>query len=305
MNTPNVLVTGSSGLIGTALVDRLPGEGYTPVPLPRRKEGESAPEGPWWDPPEGPVELEPAGPLRAVVHLAGAGIADKSWSRARKKVLRESRVDATRALSTALAALPEDRRPEAMVMASGVGFYGDTGDTLVDEDTPRGTGYLADLAADWEAAADPAREAGIRVVALRLGMVLSSEGGALDKMLTPFKLGAGGPIGSGRQYVSWITLPDAVSAFITLLGREDVRGPVNGVAPGCVPQKTFAKELGRAIRRPTIVPMPAFAAKLAFGEMAKELLLAGQRAEPKRLLALRFPFRHPDLRTAFPAIGVG
>jgi len=301
---PAVLVTGASGLIGAALRARLPAEGYRAIPLARRAEGAPAPSGPWWSPPAGGIDIAAVGPLRAVIHLAGAGIAERSWSSARKRVLRESRVDATRLLAGALAALPPDDRPECLLMTSGIGFYGDCGDELLTEESPLGRGFLAELARDWEAAAEPARAAGIRVVALRLGMVLSPAGGALAKMLPIFRLGLGGPLGSGRQYVSWITLPDAVSALLFLLGREDVSGAVNAVAPGAVPQRVFARELGRALRRPAFLPAPAPALRLGFGEMASELLLAGQRVEPRRLLALRFPFRHPELRTALPAIGV-
>jgi hypothetical protein len=301
---PAVLITGASGLIGGALVARLPAEGYRPIPLPRRAEGSPAPSGAWWSPPAGGIELAGVGPLRAVVHLAGAGIAERSWTSARKRVLRESRIDSTRLLAGALAALPPGDRPECLVMTSGIGFYGDRGDELLTEESAPGRGFLAELAHDWEEAAEPARAAGIRVVALRLGMVLSPAGGALAKIIPLFRLGLGGPLGSGDQYVSWITLPDAVSALLLLLGREDVRGAVNAVAPGAVPQRVFARELGRALRRPAFLPAPAPALRLALGAMASELLLASQRVEPTRLLALRFPFRHPELRTALLAIGV-
>jgi len=189
-------------------------------------------------------------------------------------------------------------------MTSGIGFYGDRGDELLTEESSLGRGFIAELARDWENAAEPARAAGIRVVVLRLGMVLSPAGGALRKMLPFFRFGIGGPIGSGRQYVSWITLPDAVSAFLFVLGQREVAGALNAVAPGAVPQRVFARELGRALRRPAFLPAPALGLRLAFGEMARELLLSGQRAEPTRLYALRFPFRHPELRTALPAIGV-
>ena len=256
------------------------------------------------DPPAGKVVLDPALPLRSVIHLAGAGIADKLWTKERKGVLRESRVDATRTLALALAALPPKDRPESMVMASGIGIYGSRGDELLTEESSDGDGFLATLARDWEDAAEPARAAGIRVVAVRLGMVLSPSGGALKKMLTPFRLGLGGRIGNGLQNVSWIALPDAVGVFLTMIGREDVQGPVNGVAPGCLIQRAFARELGQALRRPTVLPVPALAVKLLFGEMGKELLLSGQRVEPTRLFAIRYPFRYPHLEGALPAIGV-
>ena len=282
----HVLVTGASGLLGTALMERLPGEGYRPFRLERKK-GDAKPEGASWDPPAGKIVLDPALPLRSVIHLAGAGIADKLWTEKRKKLLRESRVDATHGLATALAALPPESRPESLIMASGIGIYGDRGKEVLTEESSDGTGFLAELARDWEDAADPAREAGIRVVSVRLGMVLSPAGGALAKMLTPFRLGLGGRIGSGLQGVSWIALPDAVGIFLMLVGREDVSGPINGVSTGFTTQRAFADCLGRAVRRPTVLPLPSFAVKAMFGEMGREILLAGQRVEPTRLLALK------------------
>jgi uncharacterized protein (TIGR01777 family) len=304
MAAPAVLLTGASGMIGRAVAERFPDEGYRVVPLSRRRPGEPPPDGAWWDPPAGEVALAPAGPLRAVVHLAGAGVANRPWTRARRLVLRSSRVDATRRLCEALAELPGESRPAALIHASGIGYYGDRGDELLTEASSLGSGFLAELARDWEAAAEPARAAGIRVVALRFGMVLSPSGGPLGAMLPIFRFGLGGRLGGGRQYVSWITLPDAVTAIAALIGREDIAGPVNGVAPGALPQRAFARELGRALRRPAILPAPAFALRLALGSLASELLLAGQRVEPTRLLACQFPFRHPELRTALPAIGV-
>ncbi|MGA1201352.1 MAG: TIGR01777 family oxidoreductase [Planctomycetota bacterium] len=298
---PNILITGSSGLLGRALAARLPGDGFAVHPLSRTRSDQSC----WWDPPHGEVHLGSSLPLRSVLHLAGAGIADRPWTKERKRVLRESRVDATRTLCEALARLPEGQRPESLIMASGIGIYGDRGDEILREESAPGRGTLAELAVDWEAAADPAREAGIRVVVLRLGMILSREGGALGKMLTPFRLGLGGPIGSGRQFVSWIALPDAVSLFRAMIDRPDIRGPLNAVAPGCVSQRTFANALGKALGRPSFLPLPSLAVRAMFGEMGQELLLAGQRVEPARLLSLKHPFRYPHLEDALPAIGVG
>ena len=298
---PNVLITGASGLIGSALGEFLPQEGYLPIPLARKK-GDTAPDGAWWDPPSGDVKLDAALPLRSVIHLAGAGIADGLWTKARKKILWESRVDATRGLAEALAALPEESRPASMICASGIGYYGHRGQEVLNEDSSKGEGYLADLAAAWEEAAEPARAAGIRVVSLRFGLVLSADGGPLKAMLRPFRLGLGGPLGNGRQMVSWITLHDALRVILTLIEREDVSGVVNGVAPGAVTQGEFAKALGKELGRPAFLPAPGFALKLILGEMAQELLLGGQRVEPTRLYAIRFPFRYPDLASAFPAL---
>ena len=303
MSRPKILITGASGMIGTSLTERLPGEGFEVMAL-ARKSGDAAPTaGAWWDPPNGAVHLDGALPLRSVIHLAGAGIADRNWTKERKRILRESRVEATHALATALAALPESQRPESLIMASGIGIYGNRGEELLREESSVGTGFVAELARDWEAAAEPARAAGIRVVILRLGMVLSAGGGALAKMLTPFRLGLGGPIGNGRQYVSWITLPDAVSLFRWMIDRPDLRGAFNAVA-STTSQRTFARELGKALRRPAVLPLPSPAVKLIFGEMGEELLLGGQRVEPARLLSLKFPFRHPQLAEALPAVGI-
>ena len=189
-----------------------------------------------------------------------------------------------------------------MICASGIGYYGNRGRELLNEESSKGEGYLSDLAAAWEEAAEPAREAGIRVIFLRFGLVLSADGGPLKAMLRPFRLGLGGPLGNGRQMVSWITLHDALRVIAMLIEREDVSGVVNGVAPGSVTQGEFAKALGKELGRPAFLPAPRLALKLILGEMAEELLLSGQRVEPTRLYALRFPFRYPDLSSAMPSL---
>ena len=282
-------VTGATGLVGSALLPALEGAGHEAVGL-RRGAGDSAGP-PSWDPATGSVAA--GGPLDAVVHLAGENIAGGRWNAARKARIRDSRVEGTGALCRGLAAL--DPRPATLVCASAVGFYGDRGDERLDESSPAGSGFLADVCQEWEAAAAAAREAGIRVVHLRIGIVLTPAGGALGQMLLPFKLGVGGVIGSGRQFMSWIALDDLVAAILHAAVTDGLEGPVNAVAPNPASNAEFTKTLGRVLGRPTILPMPAFGARLAFGEMADHLLLGGARVEPSRLLETGFQFGYPDL----------
>ena len=282
-------VTGATGLVGSALLPALEGAGHEAVGL-RRGAGDGAAP-PSWDPATGSVAA--GGPLDAVVHLAGENIAGGRWNAARKARIRDSRVEGTGALCRGLAAL--DPRPATLVAASAVGFYGDRGDERLDESSPAGTGFLADVCQEWEAAAAPAREAGIRVVHLRIGIVLTPAGGALGQMLLPFKMGGGGVIGSGRQFMSWIALDDLVAAVLHAAVTDGLEGPVNAVAPNPASNAEFTKTLGRVLGRPTILPMPAFGARLAFGEMADHLLLGGARVEPSRLLETEFQFGYPDL----------
>jgi uncharacterized protein (TIGR01777 family) len=287
-----VAITGASGLVGGALSRALTGAGWTVLPLVRRhpRPGEAR-----WDPDTGRVDTASLEGIGAVVHLAGASIGVR-WTPARKRRIRHSRVDGTRVLAEALASLRQP--PPVLVGASGVGLYGDRGDDVVSEADPPGAGFLADLGQEWEAAADPARRAGIRVAHARLGIVLSPDGGALQRMLLPFRLGLGGRMGSGRQWMSWITLDDAVAAFRFLVERDDQAGPFNAVAPHPVRNADFARALGAALGRPAIVPVPGFLLELLFGEMAREALLAGQRAVPARLSDAGFAFRDPDLLPA-------
>lgn len=282
-------VTGATGLVGSALLPVLAGAGHEAVGL-RRGAGDAA-GSPSWDPATGSVAA--GGPLDAVVHLAGENIAGGRWTAARKARIRDSRVEGTGALCRGLAAL--DPRPATLVAASAVGFYGDRGDERLDESSPAGTGFLADVCQEWEAAAAPAREAGIRVVHLRIGIVLTPAGGALGQMLLPFKMGVGGVIGSGRQFMSWIALDDLVAAVLHAAVTDGLEGPVNAVAPNPATNAEFTKTLGRVLGRPTILPMPAFGARLAFGEMADHLLLGGARVEPTRLGETGFQFGYPDL----------
>jgi uncharacterized protein (TIGR01777 family) len=229
----------------------------------------------------------------AVVHLAGENIAAQRWTEAFKKRFLDSRLRGTHLLCQTLAGLAS--KPAVLVSASATGYYGDRGAEPVDESSPPGRGFLADVCQQWEVATHPARDANIRIVNLRIGVVLSRDGGALNKMLTPFRLGLGGVIGSGQQYLSWIALDDLVSAIQHALSAAAMSGPVNAVAPGAVTNREFTKTLGRVLKRPTIFAMPAFAARLAFGEMADEMLLSGARVEPRALSAAGFEFTHSQL----------
>ena len=293
-----VAVSGASGLVGSALVASLEAGGHRVIPLVRRapRPGEDALG---WDPSSGAIA--PAGPAvaDAVVHLAGDSIMGLRWTAQKKRRIRESRTTATRLLVQTLTRLPKP--PAVLVCASGIGYYGSRGDEVLTEESRSGTGFLAELARDWEAATAASIAQGIRVVNLRLGMVLSVKGGALAKMLTPFRLGLGGVIGDGAQWMSWIALDDVTGAIRHALSTDGLRGPVNAVAPAPVTNAEFTRTLGRVLGRPTLVPLPAFAARLALGEMADELLLTSQRVVPARLQASGYAFRHPTLEGAFRA----
>jgi hypothetical protein len=234
--------------------------------------------------------------LDAIVHLAGEPIASGRWNAIKKARIRDSRVQGTRLLCDALSHV--SRPPAALICASAIGYYGDRGDEVLTESSSNGTGFLAEVCRDWEVATEPARQKGIRVVNTRFGVILSTGGGALAKMLTPFKMGVGGIIGSGRQYMSCISIDDCVGAIVHALNTNSLSGPVNVVGPAPVTNRVFTKTLGKILERPTIFPMPAFAARLAFGEMADELLLGSQRVEPKKLLESGYSFRQGDLETA-------
>lgn len=292
-----IVVTGGSGLVGAALVSYLRSQGHTVACAVRHGAGgdtlNAVEDGTPWDVSTGELRCDD---VDAVVHLAGENIASRRWSAAQMEAIRSSRVGATRALCERLAS--RERKPKVLVVASAVGFYGDRGTTPVDETSDRGTGFLADVCAEWEAATAPAVDAGIRVVHLRFGMILDPNEGALARMLTPFKLGAGGRIGSGEQMVSWVTREDAVRAAAFALFNEAVEGPINVAAPNPVANAEFTRALGRALRRPTILPMPAFMARLAFGRMADELLLSGAAVRPSKLLEHGFEFEHPTIDVA-------
>ncbi|MCE2543527.1 MAG: TIGR01777 family oxidoreductase [Acidobacteria bacterium] len=287
----NVLVSGSSGLIGSALVPALSADGHAVRRL-RRAPGAGA-DATSWNPDDGTFAAGALDGLDAVVHLAGENIAGGRWTASRKSRIRDSRVEGTRRLCAALAAL--ETPPRVLVAASAIGFYGDRGDALLDESAAPGIGFLPEVSRSWEAAAAAAREAGIRVVHLRIGIVLSPAGGALGQMLLPFKLGVGGVLGSGEQYMSWIALDDLVGIVRHALADESLSGPVNAVAPRAVTNREFTRTLGQVLRRPTILPAPAFALRIALGEMADALLLASTRVDPAALRGGSFEFLHPEL----------
>lgn len=289
----NILVTGASGFVGQAVVLHLTEKGHRVVPL-RRAAGVNE-AGPTWNPLAGQVRLQPAGELAAVIHLAGENIAQR-WTAAAKARIRASRVDATRLLCEALAALPQP--PKVLVCASATGFYGDRGDELLDEKSAPGTGFLPEVCQAWEMAAEPARQRGIRVVHLRLGIVLARHGGALAKMLPAFRLALGGRLGTGRQYWSWIALEDLLRVVELALADEILTGAVNAVSPEAATNTRFTSALGRALHRPAFLPVPAFAVKLLCGAMGPEALLASARVRPARLLERGFTFRLPGLDAA-------
>ena len=288
-----VLVTGSSGLIGSALVPALRGAGHSVVRLVRERPGADAAR---WHPDDGSLDRSALDGVDAVVHLAGENIAAGRWTAKQKARIRNSRVRGTALLARAMR--ERDTKPKVFLSGSAVGFYGDRGAEFLDETSARGLGFLADVCAEWEAAARPAADAGVRVVNLRTGIVLSGEGGALRKMLPPFRVGLGGPVGPGTQYMSWIAIGDLVGALLHLLVTESVTGAVNLVAPNAATNREFTTALGRVLRRPTVFRVPGFALRLALGEMADEMLLASIRAQPARLAASGYRFRYPELEAA-------
>lgn len=292
-----ILVSGSTGLVGSSLIPFLTTGGHEVKALvrPGTSRASATPGAATWDPAKGSIDESALTGIDAVVHLAGESIAQGRWTAEKKRRIRESRVGSTRLLSETLAKLPQ--RPSTLVCASAIGFYGDRGDEVLTEESNTGSGFLAEVCREWEAATQPAADAGIRVVNLRFGVILSGGGGALRQMLTPFKLGVGGKIASGRQYMSWVTLDDVVGAIHHALMTDSLRGPVNVVSPQPVTNAEFTKTLGRVLGRPTIFPMPGFAARLALGEMADELLLSSQRVQPGKLRASGYNFRHTELET--------
>ena len=289
-----MVVTGSSGLVGGALVPFLTTGGHEVVRLVRR--APTARDEARWDPEAGTIDVAALEGRDAVVHLAGANIAGGRWTEARKRRLRASRVAPTRLLAEALAGLT--KKPKVLVSASAVGYYGSRGDAWLTETDPPADDFLGRLSVEWERAAEPAARAGVRVVHLRTGVVLSPAGGALGKMLLPFKAGLGGVLGPGTQFMSWIAMDDMVGAIGHLLGRDDLAGPVNLVAPEPVTNAVFTKALGRVLGRPTFAPAPAFLLRLALGEMADAALLGSIRVRPERLLASGYRFRFPELEGA-------
>lgn len=293
-----ILVTGASGLLGSTLSPLLTTGGHEVIRMGREKS--NLPDVITWNPAKDQLDKAKFENFDAVVHLAGENIAGARWNPEVKSRIRDSRVKGTRFICEELAKLK--KKPEVLVCASAIGYYGDRGDEVLTEASSAGTGFLADVCKEWEAAAQPARDAGIRVVHLRFGMILSPKEGALAKMLLPFKMGAGGVVGSGKQYWSWVSVDDAASMCLFAISKPELNGPVNAVAPQAVTNAEFTKVLGKVLSRPTILPMPAFGAKLALGEMAEALILSSARVAPAVLEKAEFPFRHPTLEVALRAL---
>lgn len=289
---PTILVAGATGLVGTALVESLRSRGDRVRRLVRHRPqslGDFA-----WDPETGQIPSEAMEGVDAAVNLCGAGIADARWTPERRRILRSSRMDPAHAVSDACVRF----KVPVLVNASATGFYGDRGDEILDERSPSGGGFLADTCVAWEHALRAAEEGGVRVAKARLGVVLAPKGGALGAMLPAFRLGVGGPLGSGRQWFAWIHLDDVVAGFLHLLDNAEARGPHLLVAPGQVRQKEFASALGRALRRPAFLPAPACLLRLALGGMAQELLLSSQRCVPAELTRQGFQWKQPSIDAA-------
>ena len=289
-----LLVSGASGFIGSALTPHLRAEGHEVISLRRRTDG--TPPSPWWDPKRGLINLPGAATLDAVVHLAGENIVGR-WTEAKKRKVFDSRVEGTRLLARAVAELPN--KPRAFISASAIGYYGNRGNELLDETSPPGTGFLADVCRAWEDAALPAANAGIRVAFLRFGLVLGASGGPLAKMLPIFRLGLGGPLGNGQQYWSWVSIDDLVAAVSFTLSHDDIHGPVNVVAPKPVTNSEFTATLAQVLRRPAFFRVPALALRLVFGRApANEMFLASVRVQPKVLQKHGYAFRYAELEPA-------
>lgn len=288
----NILLTGASGLIGSALVESLHGRGHTLRCLQRKRD--TTMQDGIWD--QSPLTSSADNiSFDAVIHLAGENVAAGRWSAARKKRILDSRINGTSELVGLLATLPAS--PKTFLCASAIGFYGSRQSELLTESSGTGSGFLAEVCRRWEAEANKAKQLGIRVVNLRFGMVLSPHGGALHKMLTPFKAGIGGPIGNGKQYMSWISIRDLVAAVDFVLNTPTLQGPVNVVSPKPLTNKDFTGCLATVLKRPAFLPTPPFALKLLFGEMADEMLLASSRVKPEKLLRAGFSFQDTDLAT--------
>jgi len=288
----NILISGASGLIGTALSSQLRDAGHTVYPLSRRDTGQPF----YWRPEKGIILFDDSIRLDAVINLAGENIAEGRWNKIRKKRIVDSRIDSTRLLSDKLSSLAH--RPDVFISGSAIGFYGSRGDEIMDETSSHGTGFLAEIGTAWEDATRAAEDAGIRTVHIRTGIVLSPRGGVLKKMLLPFRFGLGGVIGDGRQYMSWISIDDEVNAISFLLQNTELSGPFNLVAPAPVTNREFTRKLGKVLKRPTPFPMPAAVVRLMFGEMGDELLLSSTRVAPVRLEQAGYEFIHTDFEQA-------
>jgi uncharacterized protein len=290
-----IIISGASGLVGTALTKDLRTEGHTVLHLVRNT-SEVSSEQIRWDPLSAQVDVSALEGADVVVHLSGASISDGRWTPARKEILRSSRLDSTRVLVDSLARLRQ--KPRVFVCASAVGYYGNRGDEILTESSAPGNDFLSLLARDWEAEAIRAAQSGMRTVILRFGVILSPHGGALPQMIRPFRFGAGGPFGSGRQWMSWIALDDVLSIIRSSISNSEMSGAVNVVAPNPVRNSDFAHIVGRILHRPSLLPAPPFMLRLALGEMADALLLASQRTLPERLLQSGQPFKFPEIEPA-------
>jgi uncharacterized protein len=295
----DVLISGASGLIGTALARTFVSNGHRVVRL--RRGGATNENEVGWDPDAGLIDAPALEGIDAAVHLAGEGIGDKRWSDEQKQRILESRTRGTELLVNALAS--RERKPRVLVSASAIGYYGDRGDEVLVETSEPGSDFLADVCKQWEAASVPAQDAGIRTVNVRTGIVLAREGGALARMLTPFRLGIGGRIGSGTQYMSWVSIDDEVGAIMHALENDNVRGPMNATGPNPVTNREFTATLGHVLHRPTVLPTPLAPLRLLYGpELVSSLLLFSQRVEPSVLRATGYEFRHPSLEAALRAV---
>ena len=288
-----IAIAGASGLVGSALIHALTAGDVAITRLVRQapKAGEIE-----WHPNQDQVSPQSLEGFDVIINLAGENLASGRWTDEHKRKIRDSRVSGTHLLSEAIAKM--EVKPRVFVCASATGIYGDRDDEVLDEQSESGGGFLAGVCREWERACEPATKAGVRVVSLRFGPILAREGGMLAKLLTPFKMGMGGKVGTGRQYISWVALEDAVSAILLAINDQSVQGPLNVVSPNPVTNEEFTKTLGHVLNRPTALAMPAFAARLAFGEMADEMLLVSQRVMPKRLTAAGFQFQYPELEGA-------
>ncbi|HEX4320688.1 MAG TPA: TIGR01777 family oxidoreductase [Acidobacteriaceae bacterium] len=296
-NKEKVVLSGSSGMLGSAIGTALKRQGVPVLRLVRRQPRNSGEV--QWNPATGQIDAQALEGVTAAVHLSGANVTARRWTKGYKREMRDSRIQTTRLLAETLAQL--SKPPRVLITASAIGIYGNRGDEILDEDSQRGQGYFPELCTAWETAARPAEEAGIRVVHLRFGMVIGKDGGAMARLSPLFRLGLGGRLGSGKQWMSWVSEADVVAAALFALKNANLAGPVNVVAPEPVTNTEFTRELGRAVHRPALLPAPAFALRLAFGEMADEALLASSRVIPKRLQQAGFVFAHPTLAEAFAA----
>ncbi len=288
-----IAIAGASGLVGSALIPSLTADGATITRLVRSapKSGEIE-----WHPNQDQLNVQPLEGFDVIVNLAGENIAGGRWTDEQKRKIRDSRVSGTHLLSEAIAKMTA--KPKAFICASATGIYGDRDDETLDEQSESGSGFLAGVCREWEKACEPAIKAAVRVVNLRLGPILAREGGMLSKLLTPFKMGMGGKVGSGKQFISWVALDDVVNAIKLAINDSSIRGPLNVVSPNPVTNEEFTRTLGHVLNRPTALAMPAFAARIAFGEMADEMLLASQKVIPKKLMSVGFEFKYPALEGA-------